>query len=456
MINIVLCGGNGTRLWPLSRTLYPKQFNKFISDRSLFQMTVLRNKSNCNKTIIVSNEEQYFLALDHLHEINVMADKFILEPVGRNTAPAIALACLSVGEEEMVLVTPSDHIIRNEVEYSRCIEKAQTLADRGSLVTFGITPTHPETGYGYIEADHVNVRSFKEKPDQITAEEYLRKGNFYWNSGMFMFKAGAFLNELKTFAPEIYEYSASAFENALQHQDTFRIRRSDMELIPANSIDYAVIENSGNVNVIPSDIGWSDLGNFEAVYDELPKDEFDNTVSDNYISIDSTHNLVFTEDRTIATIDIDDLIIVDTADALLISKRGSSQKVKDVVEELRKQGSDLCDSHVTSYRPWGHSTVLDTAPRYKIKKVIVKPGQKLSVQKHFHRNEHWIVVNGTALVTVNGEASLVRTNESTFIRMGDEHSVENPGKIDLHLIEVQVGEYVKEDDVVRSGTDWTV
>lgn len=449
MINIVLCGGNGTRLWPLSRTLYPKQFNKFISDRSLFQMTVLRNQVNCSKTLIVSNEEQYFLALDHLHEINVKADNFILEPVGRNTAPAIALACMSVDEEELVLVTPSDHIIRNEAEYSRCIEEARTLADSGSLVTFGITPTHPETGYGYIEADHVDVVSFKEKPDQITAEQYLRRGNFYWNSGMFMFKAGVFLNELRTFAPDIYNHSVSAFENGLQHHETIRIQRADMELIPANSIDYAVIENSENVKVISSDIGWSDLGHFEALYDELPKDEFFNTDSDNYIGIDSNNNLVFSQDRTIATIDVDDLIIVDTADALLISKRGSSQKVKNVVEKLREQGSDLCDSHVTSYRPWGHSTVLDVASRYKIKKVVVKPGQKLSVQKHFHRNEHWIVVSGTALVTVNGEATLVRTNESTFIRMGDEHSVENPGKIDLHLIEVQVGEYVKEDDVVR-------
>lgn len=449
MINVVLCGGNGTRLWPLSRTLHPKQFNKFLSNRSLFQLTVERNKSICSETFIVSNEKQYFLALDHLAELNVKASKFILEPVGRNTAPAIALASLAADLDDLMLVTPSDHIVRNGGEYSRCIQEAKSLAEYGNIVTFGITPGYPETGYGYIEADGYEVLSFKEKPNITTAEKYLEMGNYYWNSGIFMFKAGIFLQELSTHAPQIYSSSLEASDRANKHYDTYRIRREDMEAIPSNSIDYAVMEKGKNVKVVPSDIGWSDLGSFESLYDELPKDTEGNTLSEQYIGIESSRNLVVSNERMIATIDVDDLIIVDSPDALLISKQGSSQKVKEIVAELRRRGSELCDSHVTAYRPWGHHTVLDHAPNYKIKKVIVKPEQKLSVQKHFHRNEHWIVVSGTALITVNGQESLLRTNESTFIRMGDEHSVENHGKIDFHLIVVQVGEYISEDDVVR-------
>lgn len=449
MINVVLCGGNGTRLWPLSRTLYPKQFIKILSDQSLFQMTILRNKPFCSKTVVVSNEEQYFLALDHLREINVEADRFILEPIGRNTAPAIALACLSVHKDELVMVTPSDHIVKNETEYARCINKAEMLANNNHLVTFGITPYYPETGYGYIESDGVEVISFKEKPDKMTAEKYIDRGNFYWNSGMFMFKAGVFLNELEQHAPEIYKRSLIAFEESQLHYDTVRVQKERMESIPSNSIDYAVMENSQSVKMVPSDIGWSDLGSFESLYEELPKDENFNTISDNYLGIDSAHNLIFSEDRTIATVDVDDLIVVDTPDALLIAKQGSSQKVKEIVGELTNMNSQLRHNHVTSYRPWGHHTVLDSAPQYKIKRVVVKPGQELSVQKHYHRNEHWIVVSGTALVRINDKEFLIRTNESALIPMGEEHSVMNPGKIDLILIEVQVGEYVEEDDVVR-------
>ncbi|MGG1637082.1 mannose-1-phosphate guanylyltransferase/mannose-6-phosphate isomerase [Paenibacillus sp. NRS-1760] len=449
MINVVLCGGNGTRLWPVSRTLYPKQFNKFMSNRSLFQMTVERNHSICDHTLIVSNEEQYFLALDHLDELQMKEAKFLLEPIGRNTAPAIALASLSVDEEELLLITPSDHIVKNNEQYHSCLQKAKLLAEEGSLVTFGVTPGYPETGYGYIEANGSTVLSFKEKPDQKLAEKYIQQGNFYWNSGIFMFKAGAFLKELQRHAPEIYAASLTAFEKAYKYNEIYRIHASDMQSIPADSIDYAVMEKSSIVKVVASDFAWSDLGSFEALYEELPRNKEGNTITDQHIGIDSSRNLIVTNQRMVATVDVDDLVIVDTADALLISKQGSSQKVKQIVEELKSRRSNLSDNHVTAYRPWGNHTVLDKSQNYKIKKVIVKPGQKLSIQKHFHRNEHWIVVSGTALITVNGEQSLLRTNESTFIRMGDEHFVENPGKIDLHLIEVQAGEYVEEDDVVR-------
>jgi len=450
MINVVLCGGNGTRLWPLSRTLYPKQFNKMMGDRSLFQMTVERNTSLCDQTYIVSNEEQYFLALDHLNELEMKADKFILEPVGRNTAPAIALACFAAGEDDLVLVTPSDHVVQNQEAYNRCLETAKDLALKGYMVTFGINPNYPETGYGYIEADGQDVVSFKEKPDHLTAERYLRSGNYYWNSGMFLFKAGVFLNELQLSDEEIFRKSRLAFNDATTHYDTIRIPREKMESIPSNSVDYAVMEHSSNVKVVSSDIGWSDLGSFEALYEQLPQDEAGNSLSDHYIQVNSARNLVISNDRLIATIDVEDLMIVDTPDALMISRQGSSQKVKEVVNELKLRKSNLCDNHVTAYRPWGNHTELDVSSNYKIKKVVVKPGERLSMQKHFHRNEHWIVVSGTALITVNGEQSLLRRNESSFIQMGDEHTVENPGKIDLHLIEVQVGEYVGEDDVVRN------
>ncbi|AIQ55095.1 mannose-1-phosphate guanylyltransferase/mannose-6-phosphate isomerase [Paenibacillus sp. FSL R7-0331] len=449
MINVILCGGNGTRLWPLSRTLYPKQFNKLISNQSLFQMTALRNRELCDQAIIVSNEEQYFLALDHLEEINITAGQFLLEPVGRNTAPAIALACFAVEEEELLLVTPSDHIVKNTSHYTECINSAKQLAEQDYMVTFGITPGYPETGFGYIESSGFDVISFKEKPDKILAEHYIKRGNYYWNSGMFLFKAGLFLRELKEHAPEIYEQSLNAYNHAKKRDSIVRIMKEDMLAIPSDSIDFAVMERSSSVKMIPSDIGWSDLGSFEALYAELPRDEDDNTTNEKVIGVDSKRNLVISDERLIATIDVEDLIIIDTPDALLISKQGSSQKVKAVVEVLKEQNSELCDNHVTAYRPWGHHTVLDYTENYKIKKVIVKPGRKLSSQRHYHRNEHWIVVRGTALVTINGVETLLRTNESTFIRMGEEHLVENPGKIDLCLIEVQVGDYVKEDDVIR-------
>ncbi|MEF3353292.1 mannose-1-phosphate guanylyltransferase/mannose-6-phosphate isomerase [Paenibacillus sp. GYB006] len=334
MINVVLCGGNGTRLWPLSRASYPKQFTKITSNYSLFQKTIQRNQSHCDKTLVVSNEDHYFLALDHMREINVTVEKFILEPIGRNTAPAIALACLSIDENELVLITPSDHIVKNEIEYSKCVLRAKSLAQKGDLVTFGITPHYPETGYGYIEANGNDVISFKEKPDKSTAETYLSRGNYYWNSGMFMFKAGVFLSELKLHAADIYNSSVKAFEESHQHHETIRINREFMELIPSNSIDYAVMENSYNVKMVPSDIGWSDLGSFEALYEELPKDEHLNTISDKHVGLNSYGNLILSESRTIATVNINDLIIVDTSDALLIAKKGTSQKVKEIVEKM--------------------------------------------------------------------------------------------------------------------------
>ena len=452
MTNIILCGGNGTRLWPISRTLMPKQFVKLFEDKSLFQLTAERNSKLCEKLYIVSNTEQYFLAVDQLKEDN---SKFLLEPIGRNTAPAIALACMDIDPDEIVLVTPSDHLIKNETEYQIVVQHAKKLAEAENLVTFGITPSYPETGFGYIEADKEEVKSFKEKPDLQTAKSYIEQGNYYWNSGMFCFKAGVFLDELQKHSPEIYQTCQDAYENSQEiANNQLRITHELMSAIPSDSIDYAVMEKSDSVKVIPSDIDWSDLGSFDALYDELPKDKNGNTKNENHISIDSKDNLIVSHDKQIATIDVEDLIIIDTPDALLISKKGSSQKVKEVVSKLKENKSELTNIHTLAHRPWGTYEVLLSHDNYKIKRIIVKPGKRLSLQKHFHRNEHWIVVSGTATVTVGDEVKLIRPNESTYIKMGEIHRLENQGKIPVVLIEAQVGEYTGEDDIVRIEDDF--
>ena len=452
MTNIILCGGNGTRLWPISRTLMPKQFVKLFDNKSLFQLTVKRNSKVCDFQFIVSNAEQYFLATDQLEELDKTNNKYLLEPVGRNTAPAIALACFALPEDEIVLVTPSDHLIKDEQEYQKVIQKANELASEDNLVTFGIQPTFAETGFGYIEADNLDVKAFHEKPDFDTATKYLKAENFYWNSGMFCFKAGVFLDELKKYSPKVYELSLKAY-NAANTGGIIRIKHDDMAMIPEDSIDYAVMEKSNKVKVIPSDIDWSDVGSFDALFDELPKDENNNTFNSKHISIDSKNNLIYGVDKYIATIDVEDLIIVDTGDALLISKKGSSQKVKQVVVEIKKT-TQLHNIHLTGHRPWGTYTILEDTPGYKIKRIEVKVGKRLSLQKHFHRNEHWIVVSGTATVTVGNTTKLVRPNESTYIKMGEIHRLENQGKIPVVLIEAQVGEYTGEDDIVRLEDDF--
>ncbi|HEO98704.1 MAG TPA: mannose-1-phosphate guanylyltransferase/mannose-6-phosphate isomerase [Epsilonproteobacteria bacterium] len=469
MTNIILCGGSGTRLWPVSRTLMPKQFVKLFDNRSLFQLTVERNAKLCDAQFIVSNAEQYFLALDQLEELPHNDTEYLLEPVGRNTAPAIALACMALDPEEIVLVTPSDHLIKNSEAYSKVIEKAQKLAFENHLVTFGITPKYAETGFGYIQAEPendecsiLNVECFKEKPNLELAKQYLEENSklsiqnsplkWYWNSGMFCFRAGVFLEELKKHALKIHEASKAAFENAAK-EEMIRIRHDDMMVILEESIDYAVMEKSDKVKVVPSDIGWSDLGSFDALYEELDKDEAGNTLNPNHISIGSRNNLVYGNERKIATVDIEDTIIVDTGDALLISKKGSSQKVKEIVAEVRKN-TELHHIHLTGHRPWGTYTVLEESDGYKIKRIVVKPGKRLSLQKHYHRNEHWIVLSGSATVTVNDKEYIVNPNESTYIKAGDIHRLENKGKLPLVIIEAQVGEYTGEDDIVRFEDDF--
>lgn len=438
MTNIILCGGSGTRLWPISRTLLPKQFVKLFDNKSLFQLTIERNKTVCDHQMIVSNTEQYFLALDQLEELNSDNNRYVLEPIGRNTAPAIALACLALDPSEIVLVTPSDHLIKDQTAYTKVLNRAQELAKDGFLVTFGIQPSYPETGFGYIEANGEEVNAFHEKPDSQKAQQYIDEGNYYWNSGMFCFQAGVFLDELRKYADDIYTASLNAYSNAMK-EGMIRIKHEDMIAISDLSIDYAVMEKSDRVRVVPSNISWSDVGSFDALSEELPNDENNNFII---------------SDKPVSLIDISDLIIVDTEDALLISKKGSSQKIKEIVGFHKQTNPELTHIHRTAHRPWGTYTVLEDTPGYKIKRIMVKPGKRLSLQKHFHRNEHWIVVSGTATVTVGENTFIVRPNESTYIRMGEIHRLANEGKIPVVLIEAQVGEYTGEDDIVRISDDF--
>jgi len=447
MINIVLCGGSGTRLWPLSRTLMPKQFVKLFDKKSLFQLTVERNSKLCDKSFIVSNAEQYFLASDQKKEfsLNKKNDTYLLEPIGKNTAPAVTLACMALHPEDVVLVTPSDHLIKDEKAYFDVISQAEKLVSQNNLVTFGIEPLSPETGFGYIEANNFDVKSFKEKPDKNTAQNYLNEGNYYWNSGMFMFKAGVFLDELQKYSPEIYKMSKQALENTTT-KDLIRISYDDMNAISEDSIDYAVMEKSKKVKVVPSNIAWSDLGSFESLAKE-------NLSLANVININSSDNLVLS-DKQVATIDINNLIIIDTPDSLLVSKKGSSQKVKQVVSILKEQKSELTEVHTLVYRPWGSYEVILSTENYKIKRIIVQPGKRLSLQKHYYRKEHWVVVSGTAKVTVGEEVKILNPNESTYIGIEVVHRLENNGNIPLILIEIQLGTYTGEDDIVRLEDDF--
>lgn len=454
MINILLSGGSGTRLWPLSRTMLPKQFVRLFNGESLFQQTVKRNSAVCSRSLVVSNVEQYFLAVDQLQDLPPSKVDFLLEPMGRNTAPAIALGCLLLDADDIVLVTTSDHLIKDQAAYEQAVLKAKAFAEQDNLVTFGIQPAYAETGFGYIEAQCNDVLSFKEKPDAVTAQSYVDAGNYFWNSGMFCFKAGVFLTELQTHAPEMYAACVAALEGLEQGHEV-RIAADKMRAIPEDSIDYAVMEKSNKVKVVPCDMGWSDLGSFDSLYDELKTDGQANAVllrGDKPltpITIDAKNNLVITRDKQIALIDVEDLLVVDTTDSILISKKGSSQKVKQVVAEIKRTQPELAEVHRLAYRPWGSYEVLVNTEGYKVKRIVVKPGGRLSLQKHYHRNEHWVVVSGTAVVTVDDKRFLVRPNESTYIKMGQVHRLENEGKIDLVMIEVQVGEYTGEDDIVR-------
>jgi len=449
---IILAGGGGTRLFPLSRTCFPKQFMKLGGDQSLLAQTVMRFMAvaKASDMVIVTNQE-------HLHHVKAelatcgMDDAHILlEPVGRNTAPAIALAVrycideLDAVDGEVMFVTPSDHIIRQQDLFIQAVRQAEEMAKQGNIVTFGVKPDKPETGYGYIEAGEnygfgFAVKSFKEKPTQKVAEEYLAAGRYYWNSGMFAVTMGQIMREFRTYQPEIYQLSATSYTDTL----------AQFEEMPNISIDYAVAEKSDKVVTIPLLAYWNDIGSWDAIYDVLDKDKDGNAVKGDCIPIDCTNTLMLGRSRLIAGIGLEDLLVVETDDVIVVAKKGESQKVKDLVNELKDRGRHEADEHTTLYRPWGSSTVLGGGPGYKMKQVRVNPGQGLTLQMHYHRSEHWIVTGGTAQVTLGDEVKMVHEYESVFIPMSTKHRLENPGRIPLEIIEVQNGKYLEEDDIVR-------
>lgn len=449
---IILAGGGGTRLFPLSRTCFPKQFMKIGGELSLLAQTVVRFMpvAKASDMVIVTNKEYIHHVKVELASCGATDAHILLEPVGRNTAPAIALATrycideLGATENEVLFVTPSDHIIRQGDLFVQAVKQAEEMAGQDHIVTFGIKPDKPETGYGYIEAGETcgygfAVKSFKEKPDQVTAEEYLAAGSYYWNSGMFAFTTGDFMQELKVYQPEIYQLVAHSYAETL----------AQFESMPNISIDYAVAEKSKKVVTIPLVAYWNDIGSWDAIYDVLDKDKDGNAVKGDCIPLDCTNTLMLGRSRLIAGIGLEDLLVVETDDVIVVAKKGESQKVKDLVGEIKKRGRREADEHTTMYSPWGSYTVLGEGPGYKMKKLMVSPGQRLSRQMHYHRSEHWIVTGGTARVTIGEEVKMVHENESVFIPMSTKHCLENPGRIPLEIIEVQNGKYLEEDDIVR-------
>lgn len=463
MIPVILSGGSGTRLWPLSRGQYPKQFLPLVSSHTMIQETVLRltGLDGLNAPIAVCNEDHRFMMAEQLWEIGVKPAAIILEPVGKNTAPAVAMAALTAAsEEDVLLVLPADHVIADLAAFHKAVVQAQALAKQGFLVTFGIVPTEPETGYGYIKRDTLqqgsafNVAAFVEKPDAETAKHYLDSGDYYWNSGMFAFKAGTFLNELEKFNPEMLAICRQALNAAKVDLDFVRLDKTLFSTCPADSIDYAVMEKTDKAVVIPLDADWNDVGSWSALWDVTDKDACGNAISGDVLTVDTHNSFIHAQNKLVAVIGADDLVVIETADAVMIAPKNRVQEVKEIVARLKERGRSEADVHRKAYRPWGHYDLVDSGERHQTKRIVVKPGGKLSLQRHHHRAEHWVVVKGTALVTKGDEKLLITENESTYIPLGIVHCLENPGVIPLEIVEVQSGSYLGEDDIVRFGDQY--
>ena len=464
IIPLILCGGSGSRLWPLSRESYPKQFLSIKKGEglSLLQKTIKRiaTLKNLKNPILVCNEEHRFIAAEQMRELNIDDYIILLEPFGRNTAPAItvaALKSLELEEDPTLLVLSSDHEIKNIEKFLAVIELGLKFTQKNKLVTFGVVPTSPEIGYGYIKANRpfgdkvegLSIESFIEKPDKETAQKFIKDNRFTWNSGMFMFKAKEIIREINKFSPEILSYckkaiSKSKYDLVFQRLDTTCFAKCD-----DISIDIAVMEKTSRGIVIPLDAGWSDIGSWESVWESSNKDPEGNHIDGKVILENSKNSYIRSENRLIVGIDLNDLIIVETRDAILISSRRSSQKVKNIVKNLNKSKFPEGKTHTKIYRPWGHYLSLVEANRWQVKLILVKPGEKLSLQMHHHRSEHWVVVSGTAQIEIDEKVEVLSENESVYIPLGSKHRLTNPGKIPLKLVEVQSGSYVGEDDIVR-------
>lgn len=445
MKTLILAGGSGTRLWPLSRSYFPKQFLKIGGKESFLQQTFqrMRQASKLEDIYIITCSDYYHEILREIPDI--LPENIILEPEPKNTAPAIALGLKFLREKrkclgsDVVFVTPSDHIVAPVSKFVGYLQKGALLAKKGQIVTFGVRPHSPETGFGYILAKDDAVQKFVEKPSRKLAEQFILDGNYFWNAGYFAFSIETMEKELKTHAPEIASQFEGTYEESLKH----------FHKAPKISLDYAVMEKASFVAMVPLDLTWSDVGSWDNVYQLLEKDSSQNVLQGDVAAIDTKNSLVIAQKRLVATVGVSDLLIVETDDVVLIARKDEGQKVKQLVESLKERGKSEVDTHVTTRRPWGSYTVLEEGKRYKIKRICVSPQAKLSLQLHYHRSEHWIVVTGTALVTINDKETIVHEGESIFVPKSAVHRMENPGKVGLELIEVQVGEYLGEDDIVR-------
>ena len=453
---VVMAGGSGTRLWPLSRAAHPKQFLALYGDDTMLQATFKRlDGLDIQSSVTICNEEHRFFVAEQLREIDKLGS-IILEPVGRNTAPAIALAALSSqeGEDPLLLVLAADHVIQDEASFTKTIKDAIPLAEAGKLVTFGIVAHEPNVGYGYIKKGAPKgsgfvVDTFVEKPTIEVAKEYLESGDYFWNSGMFLFKASRYLEELKQHRPDIYEACQLSMKDIVKDNDFLRVNEAAFDACPSESIDYAVMEKTDDAVVVPMDVGWSDIGSWSSLWDISEKDQNGNAVHGDVMLHESNNCYVRTDGKLVAAIGVDDLVIVSTKDVLVVAHKDSVQDVKVVAQQLRSESRTEWEHHREVYRPWGKYDSIDSGERYQAKRITVKPGAKLSVQMHHHRAEHWVVVSGTAKVTNGGKTFILSENESTYIPIGAVHALENSGTVDLELIEVQSGSYLGEDDIVR-------
>lgn len=457
---VLLSGGAGTRLWPLSRAQYPKQLLALLGEKSLFQQTLDRVRSGAHfaAPLIVCNEAHRFLIAEQCRQENVAPQAFLLEPCGRNTAPAAAVAALhleQVAPGALMLLLPSDHAITDPLAFQRAIEQGARAAQAGALVTFGIVPSGPETGYGYIKQGEQDpdgitaVERFIEKPDQPTAEAFLVEGGYFWNAGIFLFQAHRFLEELSLHAPEVLAACRRALGEAQTDRDFTRLDPAAFEACPSDSIDYAVMEKAENVAVVPVSMGWSDVGAWSALWELGERDDAGNVCQGDVVVQDSHDCYLRSDGELLAVLGLRDLVVVATQDAVLVADKGRVQDVKKIVDRLKAAGRREAVTHPRYYRPWGYFQTVDVGDRFQVKRLMVKPGERLSLQMHYHRAEHWVVVKGTARVIRDDETILVRENESVYIPIGSRHRLENPGKIDLHLVEVQSGPYLEEDDIIR-------